>query len=331
MTWRIAVGRGDVREPCHQLRAWTTRRAPRPRVAPRKQRELALDVVERALGAVEQDETCRIEVEHLARELGADRPAGAVTSTVWPASSSRRPASSMTTGSRRRRSSTWTSRIAAAPSRPDTSSSSAGTVRVSRPSRVASSTARRTTSPDAVRDRDEEPPGAGHPGDLRELVDRARGPSGRAGPGCACPVVVEDADDPHPEAVPGASRSCAGPSPRHRRRRRRASGRARNLRRLLGVASVGSPGRQPCHSCRGADEEPDAAHAGEREQALEHEERPREAPDGCLRPADAERDEDEVEEHASRRSIRRRPRRRSGPARRRSHRPTHASTGRRGR
>ena len=49
----------------------------RPRVALAEERQLAVDVVERPLGAVEQDEPRRVEVEDLARQLGADRAAGA--------------------------------------------------------------------------------------------------------------------------------------------------------------------------------------------------------------------------------------------------------------
>ena len=78
-------------------------------------------------------------------------PPAPVTRTVWPATRSRSPrlvdhARAPAAGGPRPRPRGSRRRS----SRPETRSARAGTVRVSRPSRVASSTARRTTSPDAV-------------------------------------------------------------------------------------------------------------------------------------------------------------------------------------
>ena len=71
------VERGDVRQPRDELGAGTTVAGRRPRIAPAEEGEFAFDVVERAFGAIEQDEPGGVEVVELARQLGADRPAGA--------------------------------------------------------------------------------------------------------------------------------------------------------------------------------------------------------------------------------------------------------------
>src|SRR4029079_15828002 len=51
------------------------------------------------------------------------------------------------------------------------------------------------------RDGDEQPPGAGRPGDLRQLIEAAQHlrPAKDLVPLVA--IVIEDADDPHPETV----------------------------------------------------------------------------------------------------------------------------------
>ena len=72
-----AVQRRDVGEASRRARPARARHASGPRVAPAEEGEFAIDVVERAFGAVEQDQPRRVEVEHLARQLRADRAARA--------------------------------------------------------------------------------------------------------------------------------------------------------------------------------------------------------------------------------------------------------------
>ena len=72
----IAVERGDVRQASDEFGARAPAARGRPRIAAAEEGELAIDVVERALGAVEQDQPGRVEVVHLARELRPDRPTG---------------------------------------------------------------------------------------------------------------------------------------------------------------------------------------------------------------------------------------------------------------
>ena len=73
--------------------------------------------------------------------------------------------------------------------------------------------------------------------------------------------------------------------------------RARTVGRDAATAPVRIAGPPAVPLGRGADQEADAAHPGERQQPLEHEERAREAPDRPSRcPPTPERDEEAVEE-----------------------------------
>ena len=74
---RHHLERGHVRQPGDELGAGPAAARRGPGVAAGEQRELAVDVVQRAFRAIEQDEPRRIEVEHLARQLRADRAARA--------------------------------------------------------------------------------------------------------------------------------------------------------------------------------------------------------------------------------------------------------------
>ncbi len=284
---------------------------PRPAVARRgagvaltEQRQLALDVVERALRAVEQDEPA----PDRGRRPGGRAPTRSSRRRRSRARSrratrSRRPGSSMTTGSRRSRSSTCdlADRRGAQPTRDELVERRDGP-RLE-PERVASSTARRTTSPDADGIAISSRRAPVTRAIVRELVERAedllaaqdlvplaRGRR-RAGRRRAC------------RGRRARRRSSAGRSRRRRPRRRRASGHGPDRRRRRPRPRRSGIARPPALPLgRGADQEPDAAHPGQRQQALEDEERAREVPDRRRRARDAERHEDAVEDERSRRS-----------------------------
>ena len=193
---------GDVGQARDELGPRSARPDGCPGVARAQEGELAVDVVERALGPVEQDQAGRVEVVDLSGELRSDRATGSgdqdrLTGHEVP----RRPDSSMTTGSRRRRSSTWTSRMAAVLTGPDTSSSRAGTVLASMPRWVASSTARRITSPEAVGMAMSSRRRSGRGRDLGQIVEAAHDPLTAHHLVALRPVVVEKSHHAHAEAV----------------------------------------------------------------------------------------------------------------------------------
>ena len=288
------LDRGNVREPGHELGAGPPAAGGRPGIAAGEQRELAIDVVQRAFRPVEQHQPRRVEIEHLARQLRPDGPARAGDKDR-PAGHERAQArlvhddrvAPQEVGHLH-----LADRRGAEPARHELVERGDRSGLESEPGRV------RNGAPDHVAgcagERDQEPVGACDPHDLRQLVDRAEDldPAQDLVPLGA--VVIEHAHHAHAQAV---SRRADGPQ----RGRADVAGAVDEGRdSAWAVAGVAVRAGAPAAPfVRRPDEEPDTAHPGQREHALEDEERARKAAHTGDSPADTERGQDQVEEEDS--------------------------------